>query len=53
LPLSTAVSFNSKVAGENFQYKNRTYVMADPTFINANVGQTMRQYKKAKFEIIE
>ena len=51
--LSTAVSFNSEVDGENFKYKNKIYVMADPTFINANVGMTMRQYKKAKFEIIE
>jgi len=27
--------------------------MADPTFINANVGMTMKKYKKATFEIIE
>lgn len=51
--LATAVSFNSKVSGNSFKHKSKTYVIADPTYINANVGMPMKQYKNAKFEIID
>ena len=39
--LATAVAFNEDVNGDYFNYKNRKYVVCDPTYINAGVGRTM------------
>jgi hypothetical protein len=50
--LATAVKFSSKVSGDSFNYKNKRYVISDPTYINANSGMAMPQYKNSKFEII-
>lgn len=43
--VATAVCFNSDVIGDYLIYKNRKYIVSDPTFINAPVGQTMPQFK--------
>ncbi|MEA2018458.1 MAG: hypothetical protein U9N59_08415 [Campylobacterota bacterium] len=50
--LATAVAFSSKISGDNFRYKGKKYTISDPTYINANAGMTMPQYKNSKFEII-
>jgi len=50
--LAAAVVFNTKVDGDYFKYRNKTFVISDPTYINANVGMTMRQYKNSKFDIL-
>ncbi len=50
--MSAAVNFSSKVNGDGFVYHNKRYIMADPTYINANVGMTMPIYKKRSFSII-
>ena len=50
--LATAVQFSSKVSGDGFIYKGKKYTIADPTYINANYGMTMPQYKRAKFKIV-
>ena len=51
--LATAVKLNAKIDGDSLIYKNERYYMADPTYINANVGMTMPQYKNSKFSVIE
>lgn len=38
---------------DGFRYKNRHYTLADPTYVNANIGITMPEYKHKKYEIIE
>ncbi len=50
--LATAVAFSTKVTGDSFRYKNKRFTVTDPTYINANLGMTMPQYKNSKFEII-
>lgn len=50
--MAAAVSFSSAVFGDSFNYKGKKFVMADPTYINANTGVTMPQYKGKKFEVI-
>jgi hypothetical protein len=50
--LATAVRFSSRVSGDSFKYKGKRYTISDPTYINANAGMAMPQYKKSKFEII-
>ncbi len=50
--LATAVAFSSNVSGDKFKYKNKHYTISDPTYINANVGMAMPQYKNSKFKII-
>ena len=51
--LSMAVSFQTKVKGDSFNYKDKRYVITDPTYINANVGLSMPKYKNSSFDIIE
>lgn len=50
--LATAVAFSSKLTGANFRYKGTRYTISDPTYINANAGVSMPQYKNSKFKII-
>jgi len=50
--LATAVAFSSKLSGANFRYKGTRYTISDPTYINANAGMAMPQYKNSKFKII-
>ncbi|BFM51282.1 hypothetical protein [Marinomonas sp. THO17] len=50
---ATAVALSHNIRGDSFKYQGKTYTIADPTYINANVGMAMPQYKKAKFEVLE
>lgn len=49
--MATAVAFSSQTSGDRFRYKNKVYTITDPTYINANSGMAMPQYKNSKFEI--
>lgn len=50
--LATAVCFGEEVAGDYFALEGRRYVVCDPTYIGADIGESMPQYKSAKAEII-
>ncbi|PIF03828.1 MAG: hypothetical protein CSA86_04810 [Arcobacter sp.] len=50
--IATAVSFSSKVSGANFKYRGKVYTISDPTYIKANAGMVMPQYKNSKFKVI-
>ena len=43
--LATAVKFNSELKGDFVEYQGEKYIVCDPTFINANVGQSMPRFK--------
>ena len=50
--LATAVAFNDEVKGDWLSYKNRNYVVCDPTSINAGVGRTMPGMNNQKAQVI-
>jgi len=51
--LATAVQFSSKIDGDSFMFDGKRYTISDPTYINANAGMTMPQYKNKSFEVIK
>jgi len=51
--LATAVAFATDVTGDYLMYKNKRYVVADPTYINAAVGMVMPQYKGVSPIVVE
>ena len=51
--LATAVAFSTPIQGDSFNYNGKRYTITDPTYINANVGMTMPQYRGVNFKIIE
>jgi len=46
--LAIAVEFKSNVKGESINYQNRKYVVCDPTYIGANIGQAMPKFKGSR-----
>lgn len=50
--LATAVAFNGDVNGDYLMYKQRRYVVCDPTYINAGVGRTMPGMNNQEAQII-
>ncbi len=51
--MATAVKFNEDVVGDYINYKGDKYVVCDPTFVNAPIGQTMPQYADKNAIIVE
>jgi hypothetical protein len=43
--IATAVEFSQPIQGDSWKFKGKRYTVADPTYINANAGMTMPQYK--------
>ncbi|VAW69004.1 hypothetical protein MNBD_GAMMA09-1964 [hydrothermal vent metagenome] len=50
--IASAVKFNENVPGDAVTFNGKKYVVADPTYINANAGMTMPAYKNLKPGII-
>lgn len=50
--LATAVCFGEEVPGDYFTIEGHRYVVCDPTYINAGIGESMPQYRSTKAEII-
>jgi hypothetical protein len=50
--VATAVHFNEAVEGDSVTYNGKRYVVADPTYINANAGMSMPNFKQFKPAII-
>jgi len=44
--VATAVAFNENVKGDSVMFKGKRYVISDPTYINANSGMTMPNFKQ-------
>lgn len=49
--LCTAVKFNTQVDGDYVTVNGIRYIICDPTYINASVGQCMDKYKNVKATI--
>jgi len=43
--IATAVEFSQPISGDSWKFKGKRYTVADPTYVNANAGMTMPQYK--------
>jgi hypothetical protein len=50
--IATAVELSKPVQGDSWQLNGKRYTMADPTYVNANVGMTMPQYKNKAPKLI-
>ncbi len=50
--VATAVRFTTAIDGDSRMYNGVRYIVADPTYINANVGMEMPQYKDASPTIV-
>lgn len=51
--VATAVKFSGAVSGDTRAHRGETYVVSDPTYIGADVGMEMPQYKSATPRVIE
>jgi len=51
--LADAVAFSTNISGDGFRYKNKKYIITDPTYINAKAGMTMPKYKDARFTLVQ
>ncbi|MCK4297092.1 MAG: hypothetical protein KAX28_10610 [Candidatus Marinimicrobia bacterium] len=50
--IATAVKFDIPVSGDYITYNQKKYLICDPTYINADIGQCMPRFKYEKLEII-
>lgn len=50
--LATAVDFGDDTIGDYFVVDGRHYTVCDPTYIGADIGSSMPQYRQSKAEII-
>ncbi|MDT8282494.1 MAG: hypothetical protein RQ982_06710 [Gammaproteobacteria bacterium] len=50
--VAAAVHFNEPVKGDSISHHGKRYVVTDPTYINANAGMTMPDYKQYKPVVI-
>ena len=50
--VATAVRFKGDANGDQVVYQNRKYIICDPTYINADYGMCMPQFKNIKPGII-
>lgn len=50
--IATGVKFNTNINGDRIRYGDKIYVICDPTYINADVGMAMPQFKNTNPKII-
>jgi hypothetical protein len=50
--LATAVAFSQDVHGDYLTYKNRKYIVCDPTYIGAPLGRTMPGMNNQEAQVI-
>jgi len=51
--IATAVKFSKRVKGDAIVYKKERYLICDPTYINANIGRGMPNFRKKAPKIIK
>jgi len=44
--IATAVAVTGDYSGDVYRVNGKNYIVADPTFINANIGRTMTGYER-------
>ena len=50
--MATAVKFNDNIKGDSIVYQGEKYLVTDPTYINADIGMAMPQFKKINPKVI-
>lgn len=50
--MAAAVRFNSDIKGDAVRYKGKKYIITDPTYVNADIGNAMPQFKKVVPKVI-
>ena len=50
--LATAVSFGEEIAGDYLMLDDRKYLVCDPTYIGAHIGNAMPQFKQTAAKVI-
>lgn len=51
--LATAVRFNDDTSGDYMKIDGHRYIVCDPTYIGATIGQAMPQYKQTMAKIVK
>lgn len=51
--LAAAVRFHGNVGGDSFEHKGKRFTVTDPTYIGADAGMTMPQFKKSSYKVVE
>ena len=51
--IATAVKFSANINGDAVEYNGQRYVICDPTYINADAGMSMPEYKGVAPEVIK
>lgn len=51
--LATAVKFSKHTGGDSVTWNGETYTVADPTYVNADIGMSMDKYKDKKPDIVK
>lgn len=51
--IATAVAFDEPITGDYFEIDGRKFTVCDPTYINADIGMAMKQFKSTPAEIIK
>lgn len=51
--LATAVRFTSQVDGDYVMVNGQKYIVCDPTYIGASIGEAMPQFKQTEVEIVK
>ncbi|WP_288844541.1 hypothetical protein [uncultured Alistipes sp.] len=50
--LATAVCFGDDTSGDHLMIDGRKYIVCDPTYIGASIGETMPQYKQTRASVV-
>mgnify|MGYP006278820593 FL=1 len=50
--IATAIRIEGPARGDYFTYHGSNYLICDPTYINANIGQCMPKYKNIQPEVV-
>ena len=51
--LATAVCFDTEVSGDYMMIDGKRYMVCDPTYINADIGQAMPQFKRTAAKVVK
>jgi hypothetical protein len=51
--LATAVHFNENVQGDYLTIAGKQFIVCDPTYIGANIGNAMEEYKHVNAKVIQ
>jgi hypothetical protein len=49
---ATAVRFSQPISGDQVEISGARYLICDPTYINADIGTAMAQFKQSKPTVI-